>query len=350
LELAFGSGKEDGTPGKGAKEVSQAIAFGWGADPAGGGVSALPKTSTPSLHASLLDCHLSGFPKSSTGRGNSALLKANHTLPLSIASLQGIRAFAMMDSRQAIAPIVYRRLQFGWCGPRHPFAYCNQPLSYSRDVIVLAPTVSLLHAVVADHIVQGRVIFPGAGYLEMARAAGATALHGIYFLQPLAIEGGNLSVECALSDGLFDVRSGASEAIESATVHCSGEVAGACGWLRIDHPSVRGCSHAADVDSLYDGFDVVGLRYGPGYRTLLKAWAGGSDALARLHARSTQEGTEVHPADLDDAFCTSGAMAIGGGGETRLPFAVDNARLQGALGKLWAVRFCSQCRQVQRTC
>ena len=28
-----------------------------------------------------------------------------------------------------------------------------------------------LLAVVADHLVQGRVIFPGAGYMEMARAA-----------------------------------------------------------------------------------------------------------------------------------------------------------------------------------
>ena len=48
----------------------------------------------------------------------------------------------------------------------------------------------------------------------------------------------------------------------------------------------------------------------------------------------------MHPADLDDALCTSGAMASSGGGdvETRLPFAVDDALLQGATGELWAVR------------
>ncbi len=345
LELAFGSGKEDGTPGQGAKELPKAIAVRWSADPAGGGVGALPKTSAPLLDASLLDSHFAGLPKSSTGRRNSALLKASdHTLPLSTASLQGFQAFVMLASGQTKAATVYRRLEFGWCGPRHPFAYRNQPLSDNGDVIVRSPTVGLLHAVVADHIVQGRVIFPGAGYLEMARATGAMALHGIYFLQPLAIEGGDLSVECALSDGRFEVHSGANETVELATVHCSGDVAGACGWLRIDHPSVRGCSHAADVDLLYDGFHVVGLQYGPGYRTLLKAWGGGSNALARLRTRSTQEGTQVHPADLDDAFCTSGAIAIGGGGETRLPFAVDDAQLQGASGKLWAVRaFSSPC-------
>ena len=80
-------------------------------------------------------------------------------------------------------------------------------------------------------------------------------------------------------------------------------------------------------------------EYGPGYRTLVQAWGGASDALARLGARSTHEGTQVHPADLDDALCTSGVLASSGGdGETRLPFAMDAALLQAALGELWAVQ------------
>ena len=54
---------------------------------------------------------------------------------------------------------------------------------------------------------------------------------------------------------------------------------------------------------------------------------------------STHEGTQVHPADLDDALCTSPVVALSDGeGETRLPFAVDDALLQGAPGELWAVR------------
>ena len=97
--------------------------------------------------------------------------------------------------------------------------------------------------------------------------------------------------------------------------------------------------HAADVGALYDAFDAVGLMYGDAYRTLVRVWGGQSEAMARLRARATHEGTHVHPADLDDALCTSGVMASSGGdGETRLPFAVDDAMLQGALGELWAVR------------
>ena len=82
----------------------------------------------------------------------------------------------------------------------------------------------------------------------------------------------------------------------------------------------------------------AGLQYGPGYRTLERGWGGPSEATARLRARSTQEGTQVHPADLDDALCTGGLLvSSGGGGETRLPFAVDEAVLQSAAGELWAV-------------
>ena len=109
------------------------------------------------------------------------------------------------------------------------------------------------------------------------------------------------------------------------------------GRQRVEHASLRTLSRAADVAALYDGFDAVGLQYGPGYRTLVNAWGGPSDALARLRARSTHEGTQVHPADLDDALCTSAAMASSDDSETRLPFAVDDALLQGAPGELWAV-------------
>ena len=42
---------------------------------------------------------------------------------------------------------------------------------------------------VHDHVVQSRVIFPGAGYLELANASASalTALRGVFFLQPLAL-------------------------------------------------------------------------------------------------------------------------------------------------------------------
>ena len=46
----------------------------------------------------------------------------------------------------------------------------------------------------------------------------------------------------------------------------------------------------------------------------------------------------VHPADLDDALCTTALASSASEGGTQLPFAVDDALLQGGGGELWAVR------------
>ena len=94
--------------------------------------------------------------------------------------------------------------------------------------------------------------------------------------------------------------------------------------------------------ALYDRFDAAGLQYGPGYRTLSRAWSGESGALSRLRARSTHEGTLAHPADLDDALCTGALITSSGANDlAELPFAVDSAVLQEGTGELWAVRCCS---------
>ncbi|MDC0525474.1 polyketide synthase dehydratase domain-containing protein [bacterium] len=246
--------------------------------------------------------------------------------------------------------LAYRRRAFVWCDPPHPFAQRIWP-STDGFIVLHAPAAGSLYAIVSNHCVQGRVMFPGAGYLEMARAAGdAPAVHGVYFLQPLAIEAAGLHIECVVSDGRFEVRSSTAGNFEDATVHCSGATAGGNAWQRIDHASLRAPSHATNVETLYDGSDVGGLQYGPVYRTLVQAWGGVSSASSRLRARSTQEGTRVHPADLDDALCTSGVIAsFGGDGETRLPFAVDEALLQGAAGEQWAVRcYCHRMRARSR--
>ena len=120
-----------------------------------------------------------------------------------------------------------------------------------------------------DHVVQSRVVFPGAGYLELVRASASTgkALYGVFFLQPLALETAGLLVECAIVDGRFEVRSGEGDsATTDATVHCSGALAATNGgWQCVEHAalSARSCARAAHVGALYDGFDAVGLQYGP---------------------------------------------------------------------------------------
>ena len=238
----------------------------------------------------------------------------------------------------------YQRRGFAWFDAPHVFAQSGR-LSADGAEVTISRAAGKLHTTAADHVVHGRVIFPGAGYLEMARAAAVSesSLRGVFFLQPLAVEAANLVVECVMSDGRFEVRSGEDED-EDRTVHCSGSVVTIGGWQLVEHASMRGRSRmlASHVRALYDGYASIGLQYGPGYRTLVEAWGGGaSAAMARLRGRATHEGTHVHPADLDDALCVSALTASdsGGSSETRVPFAVDEAALQGSPGELWAVRW-----------
>ena len=101
-----------------------------------------------------------------------------------------------------------------------------------------------LYSCVQNHVVQGRIIFPGTGYLEMARAAvEAKGLGSVFFLQPLAVESPGLFIECVVSDGSFEVRSGNADAVDDATVHCAGSAgaAGAAGGTRpAPAPAARG--------------------------------------------------------------------------------------------------------------
>ena len=82
------------------------------------------------------------------------------------------RARIPAPDAQSASPPAYRQRRFAWLEPLHPLVR-GPPL---RDepgdpVTYRTPAAGALLALVADHVVQGRVVFPGAGYLEMARAA-----------------------------------------------------------------------------------------------------------------------------------------------------------------------------------
>ena len=128
-------------------------------------------------------------------------------------------------------------------------------------------------------------------------------------------------------------------------------------WTHADLAVTRACvgAHAVSVAALYQFIAAAGLQLGHRFRSLYHVWTDRNDiwASARLRSRrSANDGTVVHPAELDGAMqlgLTRGASSGRGSGhegQTRLPFAVDDARLRGASGKPWAVRgrSCACCR------
>ena len=189
---------------------------------------------------------------------------------------------------------LFRRRHFPWSESSHPLL--QQCLEQVGSLVSFrSPAAGRVHSLVAEHVVHGRVVFPGAAYLEMARAAcwaaassgtAMTCLQAVFFLQPLAIEdgadGAALLVECEVRDGSsFKVRSGDEAALQGGAtpLHCSGTASQAAappleelaGAVARRSCCDRKCSLAAQ----YEGFHVVGLQYGPAYRLLRRAWAGG---------------------------------------------------------------------------
>ena len=253
---------------------------------------------SPNAHLRLLNPHVHA---SLQGRGVCTLpsqvesMALAETGSLSSFGYSGTIAHATMRhtsgvAQASMAPPMHRQRAFPWLVASHPFAQERVASSEGGDVFRSVAT-GALQAAIADHVVQGRMIFPGAGYLEMVRASasGGSALRGVFFLQPLAIEAGVVHVECAVVRGGFEVRS-SGDSESDVAVHCSGAVGVADGvWRRADHASVRGvsCAGATHVLTLYDDFDAVGLQYGPGYRTLVAAWSGVNDGLARLRAQAS---------------------------------------------------------------
>ena len=253
--------------------------------------------------------------------------------------------------------LLYRQHCYLWRASCHPLMQCLSEREGSRSVF-RSPAAGALLALVADHVVQGRVVFPGAAYLEMARAscrsateAGALAslgasLERVFFLQPLLIGGGegSLWLDCEVDVDAERFEISSEQEASGRTAHCAGaSSASTTGQLPLvaEQPVVRRrCPAAVEAGWLYAMLASVGLEYGPVFRTLSRAWAARATggAVGYLRRRSFRHGTMVHPADLDGAMQLSAVLAEAGSNETRLPFSVGVAVLRDMVGSLWPVR------------
>ena len=256
--------------------------------------------------------------------------------------------------RSAAAEIGYVRKRYTWRETPHPLIQrrATDADGDEKDSF-RSPAKGALLAVVADHIVQGRVIFPGAGYMEMARAAAVSLSGGaksaklsrVFFLQPLMLDGDlstmTVSVDITAADERFDVNTEDLEA-GTKTSHCAG---GASTFSEampaFSHAGLRAsCAQPVDTAVIYAGFRSVGLEYGPEYRTLTSARVSrdAGVAVGQLRRRQRKEGTSVHPADLDGSLHLTALLAEAtAAGEIRLPFSVGEAALTDVSGSPWPV-------------
>ncbi|MFD7454199.1 amino acid adenylation domain-containing protein [Kitasatospora sp. NPDC059827] len=206
-----------------------------------------------------------------------------------------------------------------------------------------------------DHRIQGNVLFPAAGYLELAVQAvraltGGTdaVLTGIELRKALFLpDDESRAVQLTLSaeTGGFTVSTLTGD---ERTVHAAGTVRPAQRrrtGCRLDADAVRArAERRLAGPDCYTALAALGYHYGPAFQGIEEVWIGPGEALARIRPTAAIAGQgaghHVHPVMMDAFFQTllsPQLLALDRPcAGIRLPLAIDEVRLD-AVGEdpLW---------------
>ncbi len=204
-----------------------------------------------------------------------------------------------------------------------------------------------------DHRVGQHLIFPGAGYVEMALAAGQE-LHPDkpVLLEELEIHRGCilpagddvplLQISCVTEENTFVIQSTPSEDPPNWTQHVTGRMRAEPERRQpapFDLAAIQQrCVAEIDGKTFYQSAAAAELHYGPQFQALTHVWAGQDEALGRIElpAAATAEMDRyiVHPALLD--ACIHPTIAIPADG-LYLPARMERIRCFSRPGaKVWA--------------
>lgn len=206
----------------------------------------------------------------------------------------------------------------------------------------------------ADHRVRGELVFPGAGYLEMAFAAAAKVygtdqlfLEECQFERMLVLPAtGSRRIQATLQDeegrhSFFEILSPDEAAgewvrVASMTVRQAGRHAD--DQRESPRAVVARCTTVVEREAHYADAERRGLSYGPAFRGVERIWIGTGEAIGhvRLPPAAGDTGAYHAPPALLDA-CLQVSIALFGSEGTFVPAEVAQIRLHHALpGEVWA--------------
>ncbi|HEY8023894.1 MAG TPA: amino acid adenylation domain-containing protein, partial [Burkholderiaceae bacterium] len=213
----------------------------------------------------------------------------------------------------------------------------------------------------ADHMVDGVRVLPGAAQLEMARVAASEALHqsrgltlkNVTWIRPIVVGDSPLEVHIALHP-----ISGGDVGYEIYADDANGKPFGR-GTIGISASQSTGsrdlgelraqCSHShLSAEQCYAGFDKLGLRYGPRFQGLRELFIGQRQALARITLpallQETRDKYLLHPSLLDAALQASIGLQRDSGSGLMLPYGLAELEiLAPCANDMWAYVRMSSC-------
>ena len=170
----------------------------------------------------------------------------------------------------------------------------------------------------ADHVVGDAVVFPGAGYAEMALAAAQfwhpgqlAEIEELQIRSPLLLSDSlSKTVRFSLNptDGSFNISSRARLGKEPWIVNAVGRVLQDPQSVLLDQPcpTVPEYGRSLDSASHYASATAIGLRYGPAFQAIRNGRVDGQTATASIKIPdaivSELPNVYLHPALLDSAF------------------------------------------------
>ncbi|MCF6251821.1 MAG: SDR family NAD(P)-dependent oxidoreductase [Methylococcaceae bacterium] len=204
-----------------------------------------------------------------------------------------------------------------------------------------------------DHKVRDKVVFPAAGYVEMAMAAASELLETDTFVvediqiqKVLYIKEDNiptLQFSMNASDSSFVIRSCTLLVDKTWTTHC-------IGYLRINSKIFdninldelqKSMDNVISVEDAYQRFSNSGLLFGPAFRGLTAIHTRDGEALARVQLLDVNQQHShqyhFHPAVLDACFQTLfGTLPMQLVDNLFLPVAIDQLRYyDDAQSEVW---------------
>ncbi|MET3988095.1 type I polyketide synthase [Streptomyces sp. PvR034] len=205
------------------------------------------------------------------------------------------------------------------------------------------------HPWLADHVVTGRALVPGAAVMELmlraGESVGAELLDELVLHSPLVVPTGDTAVDLQVSVETPDEQGRRAVRLHSRayrpgedddtewTCHAEGLLVAA----PVEEPSAQDTvwppagAQAVDIDGLYERLAATGYGYGPVFQGLRAVWRRGEELFADVvlpeEAARDAGRFGVHPALVDAALQTRLVTLLEGQGERMMPFSFAGARL-----------------------
>ncbi|WP_372365140.1 aminotransferase class I/II-fold pyridoxal phosphate-dependent enzyme [Candidatus Uabimicrobium sp. HlEnr_7] len=196
-----------------------------------------------------------------------------------------------------------------------------------------------------DHIVQNKVVWPGAAYIEAALVLHneltnekVCSLESIRFHQILTVEDDSMNhirTSWHEKTQTFTVHSTTDKDNPQWQIHASGRIldkAIATETHKIDIQQLQQvCRETVSTSSLYNELESQGLVYGPHFRTIRSLSRCKNQVLVRLKGYESQQ-YMCHPTMLDGAFQSMIAVEDTGDSKLMIPVSVERMTFYETMG------------------